>query len=225
MTKKNTSDLFDPALKTSFNQKFREKRFKTFLELLSKVDSGNPIKILDVGGLEVYWNSMNFIGYNNVHITLLNLEEVPTKGVNFKSMKGDATNLSMFADKEFDIVFSNSVIEHLFTYENQQKMANEARRVGKYYYVQTPNYYFPFEPHWLFPFFQYFPFQLKLFLTMNFNLGHYKKITDKSLATNIVKEVTLLTEKEMKKLFPEGKLYREYFGGLVKSITMYTTPE
>lgn len=225
MTKKQTSDLFDPALKTSFNQKFREKRFKNFLELLSKVDSGNPIRILDVGGLEVYWDSMNFTGYDNVHITLLNLEEVPTKGANFKSMKGDATNLSMFKDNEFDIVFSNSVIEHLYTFENQLKMANEARRVGRYYYIQTPNYYFPFEPHWLFPLFQYFPFRLKLFLTMNFNLGHYKKITDRNLATNIVNEVTLLTEKEMRKLFPDGKLYREYFGGLVKSITMYTSPQ
>jgi len=225
MAKKNTSDRFDPALKTSFNQKFREKRFNNFLELLSKVDSGNPIKILDVGGLEVYWNSMNFIGYDHVHITLLNLEEVPTKGANFTSMKGDATNLSMFKDNEFDIVFSNSVIEHLYTYENQQKMANEARRVGRYYYIQTPNYYFPFEPHWLFPFFQFFPFRLKLFLTMNFNLGHYKKITDRNLATNIVNEVKLLTEKEMNRLFPDGKLYREYFGGLVKSITMYTSPQ
>jgi len=225
MASQLSSDLFDPALKTSFNQKFREKRFKIFLKLLSKIDSGGPINILDVGGLEVYWNSMNFTAHDNVHITLLNLDEVPTSGANFKSIKGDATNLSMFKDKEIDIVFSNSVIEHLYTFENQQKMANEARRVGRYYYIQTPNYFFPFEPHWLFPFFQYFPFRLKLFLTMNFNLGHYKRITDKKAATNIVKEVKLLSEKEMMKWFPDGKLYREYFGGLVKSITMYTSPE
>jgi hypothetical protein len=60
---------------------------------------------------------------------------------------------------------------------------------------------------------------------MNFNLGHYKKIADKRAAINIVKEVKLLSEKEMIQLFPDGKIYREYFVGLVKSITLFTSPE
>ena len=54
-------------------------------------------------------------------ITLLNSEKVDTKNDNFVSIKGDATNLSEFKDQEFDIVFSNSVIEHLFSKENQRK--------------------------------------------------------------------------------------------------------
>jgi hypothetical protein len=221
---KKISVLFNPALNTSFNQKFREKRFAFFLEILAKFDPNQPIKILDVGGLEAYWKSMNFTDFDHVQITLLNLNEVKTENPAIKSMKGDATDLSIFKDNEFDLVFSNSVIEHLFTHSNQQKMANEARRVGKYYFVQTPNYYFPFEPHWLFPFFQYFPARLKLFLTMNFSLGHYGKIPDREKALSLVKEVNLLTPKQMKALFPDGKMYKEYFCGLVKSITMYTSP-
>ena len=42
----------------------------------------------------------------------------------------------------YDVVHSNSVIEHLYNFENQKKMASEIMRVGKKYIVQTPNKYF-----------------------------------------------------------------------------------
>jgi hypothetical protein len=133
--------------------------------------------------------------------------------------------LSFFKDKEFDIVFSNSVIEHLFSTNNQERMAEETRRVGKYYFVQTPNFYFPLEPHWLFPFFQFLPFTVRVFLTRNFSLGHYRKAANEDEAIERVNEVKLLTELKMRKLFPDGKVYREMFLVFVKSITMYRFPE
>jgi SAM-dependent methyltransferase len=215
--------LLNPSYKQSFNQKFRQKRFKFFMSLLDKVRTGGLIKILDVGGEENYWERMGFAD-NNVHITLLNLKEVATKSKNFVSVKGDACNLSEYKNGEFDIVFSNSVIEHLFSKENQRKMANEVRRVGKNYYIQTPNYYFPIEPHWLFPCFQYLPFGLRVFLTKNFDLGHYKKSVTREAAIKRVDEVKLLKEKEMKELFPDGKVYREVFFGLTKSISLHRFP-
>lgn len=104
-------------------------------------------------------------------------------------------------------------------------MANEVMRVGKNYFVQTPNYFFPIEPHWLFTLFQFLPRKLKVFLTSRFNLGHYKKASSKEAAIHRVNEVNLLTEKQMKMLFPTGKVYRERFLGLVKSITLYHFPE
>ena len=179
---------------------------------------------MDVGGTEIYWERMG-LDTNNIVVTLLNLEHHKTNKDNFVSIKGDATNLSSFKDNHFDIVYSNSVIEHLFTFDNQKLMASEIMRVGKAYYVQTPNYYFPIEPHWLFPFFQFFPFKVKVFLTKNFNLGHYKKSTSKEAAIIRVSEVKLLTEKQMKELFPNGKVYRETFLGFLKSITMYHFPK
>jgi hypothetical protein len=220
-----SSTYLNPVNEKSLNQKFREKRFKFFLDLLNKVKSGKTIRILDIGGLEVYWERMNFFaGNEDVHITLLNLKKVETKHPNVISVKGDATNLSEYKDKEFDIVFSNSVIEHLFSKDNHKKMADEAARVGKYYYVQTPNYYFPIEPHWLFPCFQFLPFGTRVFLTRNFNLGHFEKAKSKEAARELVREINLLTEKEMKNLFPDGKVYREMFMGMKKSITMYRFP-
>ncbi|MBC8844888.1 class I SAM-dependent methyltransferase, partial [Escherichia coli] len=76
-----------------------------------------------------------------------------------------ATDLSEIDDQQFDIVFSNSVIEHLYTWENQEKMAKEVLRVGKYHFIQTPNYWFPIEPHWVFPFFQFLPKSIRIRLT------------------------------------------------------------
>lgn len=213
--------LFDPRHGRSFNQGFRAKRFTFFKTLLQKIDKGEPIRILDVGGTQIYWERMNFTGHDNVFITLLNLELAPVTNANFSSIIGDARDLKEFENNHFDIVFSNSVIEHLFTLQNQQKMASEVRRVGKHYFIQTPNYYFPIEPHWIFPFFQFFPFGVRVWLTQKFNLGHFPKAVSREDAVKRVREVQLLTEKQMRSLFPEGNVYRERFFGLKKSITMY----
>jgi hypothetical protein len=64
-----------------------------------------------------------------------------------------------------------------------------------------------------------------VFLTRHFNLGHYTKIPDKAAAKHLVSEINLITEKEMKALFPDGKVYREMFMGMKKSITMYRFPQ
>ena len=220
----NENSLLNTDNPKSLSQKFREKRFSFFKTLLKNFPSEKPIEILDIGGTQSYWERMNFTESSKYNITLLNLDVTPVRFSNFSSIKGDACDLSLFGDKHFDIVFSNSVIEHLYTTENQRKMAQEVRRVGKSYYIQTPNYYFPLEPHWLFPFFQFLPFNIRVFLTRNFNLGHYQKSKSRQEAVQRVNEVQLLTEKEMKLLFPEGTVYREYLLGLVKSVTMYHFP-
>ncbi|MBX9785196.1 MAG: class I SAM-dependent methyltransferase [Chitinophagaceae bacterium] len=154
-------------------------------------------------------------------IILLNLQEVHVSNNIFSSVAGDARDLSKYQDKSIDVVYSNSVIEHLFKWENQVKMANEVARVGKNYFVQTPNYWFPVEPHWLFPFFQFLPHSFRVWLTQNFSFGHYKKTGNYETALNRVNEVHLLTVKEMKQLFPAASIYKERFFGFVKSFTAY----
>ncbi len=212
------ANIINPNQKGSASHNFRSKRFEFFKSLLNKLPK--PIKILDIGGTQAFWESMNFIE-PDIEITLLNLEVQETTHSNFKSVKGDATNLSQYSDKSFDIVFSNSVIEHLYTKENQISMAKEVNRVGKNYFIQTPNYWFPIEPHWVFPCFQYLPFSMKVFLTYNFDLGHIKKANNKEKAIEQVREIRLLTFKEMQQLFPDAKIYKEKFLGLNKSFVAY----
>jgi hypothetical protein len=212
-------DRFLP--KDGGSQYFREKRFQFFLSLTR--DLPRPLKILDIGGTQYFWEKMNYTKEPDIHFTLVNLYPQEAPGKNFTCVVGDATSLP-FKDKEFDIVFSNSVIEHLFTKENQEKMASEIRRVGKNYFVQTPNLYFPIEPHWLFPLFQFLPFSLRVFMTQHFDIGGYPKTNNREAAVTRVKEVRLLTKREMKKMFPEGGYYKEEFFFMTKSIIMYYFP-
>jgi hypothetical protein len=55
------------------------------------------------------------------------------------------------SDQEYDIAFSNSVIEHVGDWERQAAFASEIRRVGKNLWIQTPAKECPIEPHYLAP--------------------------------------------------------------------------
>ena len=210
-------------MKEAISTYFRNRRFGFFRQFFDEVTEGGKksIKILDIGGTESYWKSMGFKLNAQSEIVLLNLYEAKVQEPGFTSIKGDACDLSGVADKSFDLVFSNSVIEHLYTKENQQSMANEVQRVGKSYFIQTPNKYFPIEPHWVFPLFQFLPFKVKVYLTQHFNLGHMSKTNDHAKAVELVKEVRLISKTEYQQLFKGANLFVEKFVGLNKSFIAY----
>ena len=52
-----------------------------------------------------------------------------------------------FHDYEFDLVFSNAVIEHVGNHSDQLQFINEHARVGKNWMLTTPNRLFPIESH------------------------------------------------------------------------------
>jgi hypothetical protein len=100
-------------------------------------------------------------------------------------------------------------------------MAEEVRRVGKRYFVQTPNRYFPLEPHFLFPFFQFLPIKVRVWLLQNFKLGWIEKTPDLQKATEIVESIRLLGKREFLSLFPHAHLYEEKVFGMTKSFVAY----
>ena len=109
-------------MKAAISNYFRAKRFGFFKALLEgMMQPGKKIKILDIGGTEDYWKNQGLDLGENIEIVLLNLYKTDVKTPGFTSIKGDATNLEGIADKSFDLVYSNSVIEHLFTLEQQEK--------------------------------------------------------------------------------------------------------
>ncbi len=205
----------DDSLITSL----RRKRIALFKELSSDIQK--PLRIIDVGGTVLFWEKMNFVNDEHYDITVLNRSAAEKQYVNIKSVIGDARNMSEFRDGEFDIVFSNSVIEHVGRYEEQCQMAEEVKRIGKRYFIQTPNFHFPFEPHFLFPFFQFFPLWLKVFMLRHFSLGWYNKVPDKQEATKIAASIRLLRKRDLEKLFPDGIIYNEKLFGFTISFIVY----
>jgi Methyltransferase domain len=105
------------------------------------------LRIIDVGGTNEFWEQRGWAGRDDVQITLVNLKALDRRHPNIIPTAGNATDLSEHDDDSFDIAFSNSVIEHLFTFENQVRMATEFRRVASAgYWVQTPNFWFRSSP-------------------------------------------------------------------------------
>lgn len=205
----------DVRERDSLATRLRQKRFELFNSLITPLP--RPLRILDVGGTQLFWERMGFLGQADVEIVLLNVSLMKVSRPNVRSVIGDARAMPEFEDKEFDIVFSNSVIEHVGDYGQQRQMADEVRRVGKRYFVQTPNRFFPMEPHFLFPFFQFLPLPMRVFLIRHFNLGWYKRITERDKAVAAATEITLLSGRKFRNLFPDAKMHKEKFCGLTKS--------
>ncbi len=203
----------------SLAMRLRLKTIAIFKELIRPLPK--PLRIVDAGGTELFWERMGFSGDEDMDIVLLNLAEEKTHYQNIKSIAGDARNMHQFRDGEFDIAFSHSVIEHVGEYHDQIQMANEFRRVGKRYFLQTPNFYFPFEPHFFFPFFQFFPLWLKVFMIRRFNLGYHNKITDKEEAIKTINSIRLLKKKELKELFPDAIIIDNKLFGLTQSYVVH----
>jgi hypothetical protein len=203
---------------SSLATKFRKKRFAFFQSLLSRLP--RPVHILDVGGRESYWRMMELDLDDQVFITSLNLTQGDVTMPNMSSISGDARQMNV-GNSSYDIVFSNSVIEHVGTYKDQLQMASEVCRVGKRYFIQTPNKYLPLEPHFLFPFFQFLPLKTKVLLLRHFKLGWFEKTPDEVKTREIVESVRLLTKRKFISLFPEANIYEEKVFGLTKSFIAY----
>jgi len=209
--------IADTASPDSVATRLRRKRFAQFLDRVS--DLPKPVRILDVGGTQRYWELVGLTSPEKVSITILNITKMPTSLPNFVSVIGDARRLA-FGDKSFDVVFSNSVIEHVGGLSEQAEMAREVRRVGKRYFVQTPNRHFPIEPHFLFPLFQFLPLGVRIWLVRHFSLGWYRKTPDEAKAREIVESVQLLSRKQFVRMFPGDLLLTERFLGFAKSFTI-----
>ncbi len=219
--------LVDDRNQKSMASRMRKQRFKILLSMIKDLKiSYRKIQILDIGGTPEYWDIMlsDFSGqiHNRIQITLLNPKTLSDLKGEYTIINGDGTSMPEFSDKQFDIVFSNSTIEHTGSYRNQLSMAKEIKRVGQKYYIQTPNRYFPIEPHFVFPFFQFFPEVIQLWLVKNFSLGWYPKIKDRQKALDEITSIRLLCLKEFRNMFPEAVIYKEKFCSLTKSFIAYT---
>jgi len=132
-----------------------------------------------------------------------------------------------FEDQFFDVVYCSSVIEHVTVSKEhvwtiasgrefsqlaalrQAGIAKEIRRLGKRYFVQTPNKWFLVESHTWLPFVGYLPRRLLVPLL---------RMTNRFWVKRTSSDWRLLTVDDMRVLFPDAVIKKEKLLGMTKSI-------
>jgi Methyltransferase domain len=207
----NIDDIYHPVL-----THFRTKRMKMFYQALS---INSQTKILDVGGNPFIWQIATEHGLAQINnITVLNIyEEQRELPPNVRWVVGNGCELP-FEDGEFDVVFSNSVIEHLGVLGSQESFAREIRRVGRNYWVQTPDPRFFVEPHYLSPFVHWLPIDLRRKVSRHATTWGLLTRPSKEQIEVMLKEIRLIAPKEFKGMFPDAEIISERWIGMPKSL-------
>jgi len=209
----------DVNSRNSLSNRFRNRRFKRFENLVSRLNRG--VNIIDIGGTKDYWVQRGWHERNDIKITVVNIGVENYDFGNISIRNGNALDLSEFSDNSFDVAYSNSVIEHLATADNQRKMAKELQRVARCFWVQTPNFWFPVEPHFHVIGWQWLPRDYRVKMLMRRRCGMRGPVADQVQAEELVDEIRLMKPSEFRSFFPGATIWRERFLGLTKSVVAF----
>jgi hypothetical protein len=190
----------------------RRRKYQEFLKFLNPQPETT---ILDVGFTEEeYSTSDNFLEKNYPYpekITALGLTEASQFSRRYPKIKTLTYNGKKFPfnDQQFDIVWSNAVLEHVGSYADQIFFLKEIKRVGQQAFITTPNRNFPVEIHTRTPLLHFLP--KKIF-------DFYLRLIRKSWATGPY--MNLLTIKKLKELLKEAgindyQLIKNCWGGFI----------
>jgi hypothetical protein len=204
----------------SLEYRLRQRRYQGLRELIDRILVRNGrCRVIDLGGAELYWDIASaHIDDPRITVDLVNLTKLPTTKTNFSSFAGDVCDLSDLDDMSYDLVHSNSLIEHVGMWQSMVKMAVNVRRLAPAYFVQSPYFWFPIEPHFRFPLWHWLPESWRYRLIMTKNIGYMKKAPSVSDAMSSVQSAILLDFRQYATLFPDAQIRRERFCGFTKSL-------
>ena len=172
------------------------------------------MRVIDLGGEVRSWRSAPI---RPLELTILNVERQQSDDGEVQVLHGDACALpEELKNERFDLVFSNSVIEHVGGPWRREAFAESVARLAERHWVQTPYRYFPLEPHWLFPGFQFLPLRVRAEITRRWRAGRHIPELDGAVASSLT--VELLSRTEMRHLFPGSQILAERIAGLTKSL-------
>jgi len=208
-----------------FSLRFRERRLRNhLLPILQAIHSATgSVRIIDIGGAAPYWNFLAAeLETLNCSIVLFNrvaeqISAEETDNPRFSVLIGDARCVNL-PSMSFDLVHSNSVIEHVGSWVDMRAMAGEVRRLAPSYFVQTPNFWFPYEPHYYQPFFHWLPEQVRARWMCAVKFNDWPKAPSLLEACEWIQKAKLLSFGQMQALFPDATIKRERFCGLTKSL-------
>jgi Methyltransferase domain len=217
------SRLIDYSNPRSIASRLRAKRISEFIKLAAaRGRTKLPVRVLDIGGTRDYWRIVpdSDLAALGLSITVVNLPGEPQGRDDevFTFLRGDGCDLSTFPDAAFDLVHSNSVIEHVGDWSRMTAFATEVRRLAPAYYVQTPNFWFPLEPHYMRPFIHWIPEQVRACLLTVTRVGQYPRAVSMDQAMLFVQGNRLLTRPMLASLFPDARIMTERVALLPKSL-------
>jgi SAM-dependent methyltransferase len=141
----------------------RERKLRLFLDLFQP---GPMTTVIDVGITDAPFGDGSTDNFFEAlypwpeRVTGVGPTELDRFAAAFPSVtavRSDGRDLP-FADQEFDLGFSNAVVEHVAGgRDGQRRFVHELCRVAGKVFVTTPNRYFPLEVHTLLPFAHWLP--------------------------------------------------------------------
>jgi hypothetical protein len=214
---------------------WHSRRVALFLQLM-RPEVGATI--LDVGGGDGEF-MQRVRAHTDVRATIADIDEAAlaaARARGFATVSLREGERLPFRDREFDIVFANSVIEHVTlpkvlciseqfsqaewiaaSRQSQAAFAHELRRIGSSYFIQTPHAAFPIESHTWLPFVGWLSHDATVRLV---------RLTDRVWAKHCgYVDWCLLDEREMKRLLPDADLHVERMCGFPKSLIAYSRGE
>ena len=199
------------SLAKPLHRRFRGQKIELFLSIVRTNRRGG--RLLDIGGGSGIDGEFLDLYKHFDEVAVVNLTPQPISapaGVTLKTYVADGRNLP-FDSRSFDWVFSNAVIEHVGPWPQQQRFANEIRRVARLgYFVTTPNKFFPIEPHTMLPLYQFLPVPIQKKVAP-FSPGYLREY----------EEIHLISRGQMKALFPEATVFPIGFPVLGNSLIAY----
>jgi len=178
--------------------------------------------VLDLGGRVESWSRAPV---RPAHVHVVNLEPLPAELPPWaEADHADACELPAgILRRRYDLVFSNSVLEHVGGHERRRRMADAVRALAPAYWVQTPYRYFPVEPHWVAPGMQFLPVPARVFVARRWPLA-YTPGKSYEAAMRQVLTTELIGRAELRYLFPDATIRGERLLGLTKSLIAVRRP-
>jgi hypothetical protein len=193
----------------------RARRWEWLREAFPQIEQ---MSVIDLGGTAESWLRAPL---RPARVHVVNLEQEDDSGSLpgwLRADQGDACELPAgILSGSYDLVFSNSVIEHVGGHAQRLRFAEAVHKLADRHWVQTPYRYFPVEPHWLFPGFQFLPLSARARVAHRWPLAHTKSPTVQDGLAEAM-SVELLSRSEMAYYFPHAELRLERMLGVVKSL-------
>ena len=209
-----------------YNWIFKIWRVRRHALFINTINPTRQTRILDVGGYPATWTKFEPCAQSILCLNIHSIDWNPNQSphYNISVALGDARDMKHIDNKAYDVVFSNSVIEHVGEWTDQQAFAAEVRRVGGKLWIQTPAKECPIEPHYLALFIHWLPKGWQKKLIRWCSVYGWTQQPSQSVIDPLVTSIRLLTKKEFKTLFPDCLILVETLWGIIpKSYIAFRT--